>query len=235
MSKPNMINLMMVGLSAISLVGCENLPGSKGTQGAVVGGAGGATVGAAVAGHNRLLGALLGGAVGAAGGYVVGANSDRILGRDHDSAEAAARHSQEHPVTAQDALRATSADINNDGFVTLDEVVAMRDAGLTDAQMLDRMRATSQVFELTQDQRQYLMDRGVSRFVIDQMESINKSTRDRLLSTQPYGYPPPSNYPASNYPPSTYPPANTYPPASTYPPGTPPVIGQPPPGVPPRY
>src|SRR5512142_1330442 len=129
MSKPNLTHLMLVGVSALSLVGCENLPGSKGTQGAVVGGASGATVGAVVGGeHHRLLGALLGGAVGSAGGYVVGANSDKILGRDRNSAEQAARHAQEHPATAQEALRATTADVNNDGFVTMDEVVAMRDA-----------------------------------------------------------------------------------------------------------
>src|SRR5437868_9555512 len=164
MSNSNVIKLVLIGLSAFSLAGCENLPGSRGTQGAVVGGAGGAAVGAAVGGHeHRLLGALLGGALGAGGGYVVGANSDRILGRDRDSAERAVRQSQEHPATAQDALRATTADLNNDGFVTLDEVVAMRDAGLSEAQMLDRLRATNQVFELTPEQRQYLLDRGVSR------------------------------------------------------------------------
>ena len=211
MSKPNMKNLVLVGLSAISLVGCENLPGSKGTQGAVVGGASGATVGAVVGGErHRLLGALLGGAAGAAGGYVIGANSDRILGKDHDSAQEAARKSQEHPATAQEALQATSADVNGDGFVTLDEVVAMREAGLSEGQMLDRMRATSQVFELTPDQRQYLIDRGVSRYVVDQMETLNKDTRDRLLSTRPV--------------------TPTAPPL-----GTPPVIGQPSSSLPPRY
>lgn len=186
MSKPNIVNLAGVCLLAVAITGCENLPGDKGTQGAVIGGTGGAAVGAAVGGSdNRLLGALIGGALGAAGGYVVGANSDRILGRDKDSANEAARRSQEMPVTAQEAMRATTADVNNDGFVTLDEVVAMKEAGLTDQQMLERMRATNQVFELTQDQRQYLADRGVSQNVIYQMESINKETRDRLLTTSP--------------------------------------------------
>ena len=104
-------------------------PGAKGTQGAVAGGAGGAAVGAAIGGEqHRLLGALIGGAAGAAGGYVVGANSDKILGKDHDSAQEAARRSQERPATAQEAMQATSADVNGDGFVTLDEVVAMREA-----------------------------------------------------------------------------------------------------------
>src|SRR5436305_7033913 len=176
----------LVASTLIGAVGCSNLPGNKESQGAVIGGLGGAAAGAAVGGHeHRLLGALLGGALGAGGGYVVGANSDRILGRDRDSAERAVRQSQEHPATAQDALRATTADLNNDGFVTLDEVVAMRDAGLSEGQMVDRMRATGQVFELTPDQRQFLFDRGVSRYVVDQMETINKDTRDRLLANPP--------------------------------------------------
>jgi hypothetical protein len=251
MSKPNAWNLVLVGLSALSLVGCENLPGSKGTQGAVIGGASGAVVGAAVGGeHNRALGAVLGGALGAAGGYVIGANSDKILGRDHHSAETAARNAQEHPATAQDALRAATADINNDGFVTMDEVVAMRDAGLSEAQILDRLRATGQIFELTPDQRQFLLSRGVSQYVVDQMEDINRSTRDRLLNTQPAAtYPPPTTqypgtipsttpYPSTGYPttapPSTLPPTTTLP-AAVPPVGTPPVISQPPPStIPPR-
>jgi hypothetical protein len=187
----------------MTMTGCENLPGDKGTQGAVIGGTGGAAVGAAVGGsEHRLLGALLGGALGAAGGYVVGANSDRILGKDRDSASEAARKSQEMPATAQDALQATTADVNNDGFVTLDEVVAMKDAGLTDQQMLERLRSTNQVFELTQDQRQYLADRGVSQNVISQMETINKETRDRLMTTtqSPGGTQPVISQPAPSYP-----------------------------------
>ncbi len=224
--------LALAILAATSLVGCENLPGSKGTQGAVIGGAGGAAVGAAVGGeHHRLLGALLGGAVGSAGGYVVGANSDRILGHDANSAEEAARRSQEHPATAQEALQAPTADLNHDGFVTLDEVAAMRDAGLNDAQMLERMQATGQVFELTPDQRQYLLSRGVSSYVVDQMESLNRQTRDQILSNPAYGNPSVTAPVAS--PPVMSPPVNTAP--LYYPPTpTPPVVGQPPP-VPPRY
>ncbi len=215
MRKLHLRNLILAGLSAFCLAGCENLPGSKGTQGAVIGGAGGAAVGAAVGGeHNRALGAVIGGALGAAGGYVVGANSDKILHKDHDSAQEAARKSQEHPATAQEALQAASADVNGDGFVTLDEVVAMRDAGLSEAQMLDRMRATGQVFELTADQRQYLIDRGVSPYVVDQMAALNKDAHDRLLTTPPA---------SSSYPTPAAPPA-----------GMPPVIGQPSSSLPPR-
>jgi hypothetical protein len=217
MSSSNMLKFAWVTLSALALVGCSNLPGSKGTQGAVVGGASGATVGALIGGeHHRLLGAILGGAAGTAGGYVVGANSDRILGRDTNSAEKAARRSQQQPATAQDVMKTATADLNGDGFVTLDEVVAMRDAGLNDAQMLDRMRATGQVFELTPEQRQYLLNRNVSPFVVDQMESINQGTRDRLLGDQRVGSPSVMSPPIGTTP--------NYPP----PVAAPPVVGQPP-------
>jgi hypothetical protein len=186
MSNMNRFNSSVIILSLVALcgAGCANLPGDKGSQGAVIGGVSGAAVGAAVGGKHRVLGAIIGGAVGAGGGYVIGANSDKITGKDRNSAEQAAKKSQENPATAQDALRATTADVNNDGFVTLDEVVALKQAGLTDQQMLERMRATDQVFELTEDQRKYLTDRGVSRSVVNQMESINQEKRDRLLNEQ---------------------------------------------------
>lgn len=184
--KLNLFSLLALAASVALFTGCQNLPGSKGTQGAVIGGTGGAAVGAIAGGENhRLLGAIVGGAIGTAGGYVVGANSDRILGRDQISAEDASRASQDHPATRDQALTAATADLNKDGYVTLDEVIAMKDAGLSDVQMLDRMRATGQVFELTPEQRQNLISHGVSGFVVDQMESINQSTRNQVLGTPP--------------------------------------------------
>src|ERR1041385_2285437 len=134
-------------------IGCENLPGTPKTQGATIGGVGGAAAGAAIAGeHHRLLGALLGGAVGAGGGYLIGANADRITGRDTAAAQESMQRAQTAPATPQQALSAPTADLNGDGFVTMDEVVAMRQAGLSDAMMLEKLRATGQVFELTPDQ-----------------------------------------------------------------------------------
>jgi hypothetical protein len=62
------------------------------------------------------------------------------------------------------------------------------------------MRATNQVFELTPNQEQYLLDRGVSRYVVDQMESINKETRDRLLSRQGTGESPATVPPVISHP-----------------------------------
>ncbi|HEY9508338.1 MAG TPA: glycine zipper 2TM domain-containing protein [Verrucomicrobiae bacterium] len=172
----------------VSFTGCSNLPGSHQQQGAVVGGLGGAAAGAAIGGKDhRLLGALLGGALGAGGGYVVGANSDRILNRDPSGAQTATKSAQTTPATAQDALKATTADLNSDGFVTLDEVVAMQKGGLSEQQMISRMEATGQVFELTPEQQEYLTSQGVSRSVVDQMENLNRDTRNRLSNEQPQG------------------------------------------------
>jgi osmotically inducible lipoprotein OsmB len=186
MSKARILQTAVVSLLAMVLVGCEYLPRDRGARGAVIGGAGGAAAGAVIGGsQHRLLGALLGGALGAAGGYVIGANTGRVRDNDQEGARQAAIAAQQNPVTPEQALQATTADINNDGFVTLDEVVAMRQAGLTDEQMLQRMRATDQVFELTQEQRQYLLSQGISRNVLDEMENINIDAREELLRTQP--------------------------------------------------
>lgn len=159
-------------------IGCEQLPGKKEHQGAVIGGAAGAAVGAAVA-ENNLLGALIGGLIGAGGGYLIGANVDKITGKDSAAAERAVSEAQRDPATPEEARRATTADINHDGFVTMDEVVAMEKAGLNDTEILARLRASGQVFELTAQQRQALLDQGVSRNVVDTMPTLNREARER--------------------------------------------------------
>jgi hypothetical protein len=167
----------------VGAVGCEQLPGTRKEQGAVIGGLGGAAAGAAVGGEkHRLLGALLGAAAGAAGGYVIAAKTDHISNNDSQAAQQAAVNAQQHPATAAEARAATTADINHDGFVTMDEIVAMKDAGISDEEMLRRMRSTGQIFELTSDQQKYLRDRGVSQYVINQMQSINADQKQQILN-----------------------------------------------------
>ena|SRR5688572_17343064 len=162
----------------IGTVGCEQLPGSKEGQGAVIGGAAGAAVGAAVA-ENNLLGALIGGIIGAGGGYLIGANVDKITGKDKDGAEQANTQAQRDPATPEEARSATTADINRDGFVTMDEVVAMEKAGLLDTEIIERLRASGQVFELTEQQEQYLLNQGVSQNVVSTMETLNRQAREQ--------------------------------------------------------
>jgi hypothetical protein len=173
-----LVGTMMIG----ALPACEDLPGTRKEQGAVIGGVTGAAAGAVVAGEgNRLLGALLGGALGAAGGYIIGAESQKVKDRDRDSALKSSQAAQQHPATAADVRSSSTADLNNDGFVTLDEVVAMKSANLSDNEIVDRLRATNQIFDLNADQERYLVDHGVSQNVIDQMRMINRDEKNRVL------------------------------------------------------
>jgi hypothetical protein len=182
--------LITVGLATLlsGTPGCQQLPGTSKQQGAVIGGLGGATAGALIGGeHNRLLGALLGGAAGAGGGYLIGAHSDKISGHDSSGAQTASQKAQSSPATTQQALAAKTADLNGDGYVTMDEVVAMKNAGLSDSQMLDRLRATGQVFELTSQQQDYLRANGVDQSVINQMPELNRDVKDRLSTSSSTG------------------------------------------------
>ena len=176
-----------LALSAAPLMsGCEDLPGSRTEQSTVIGGAGGAAVGAILAEENRLLGALIGGALGAGAGYLIGAKTDWFEDDDEDVREEAAeavQNAQTNPATADQARQARTADINDDGFVTMDEIIAMDKAGLTDRQIVDRLEAADQVYDLNQEQRQYLLDHGVSTNVVNRMVTINREKRDQLLSS----------------------------------------------------
>ena len=166
------------------LTGCENLPGDKKTQGAVIGGVGGAAAGALIGGkENRLLGALIGGAAGAGGGYLVGANWDKINGNKSDDAREADRRAQERPARASDVENSRTADLNDDGFVTLDEVVAMADAGLSDREQIRRLESTQQYFELTPDQESYLRNHGVTKDVVVAMRRMNPEEPRRASDT----------------------------------------------------
>jgi len=193
MKLSKLIALLMLPAFLLSFAGCENLPGTRGQQGAVIGGAGGAAAGAVIGGsQHRLLGALLGGALGAGGGYLIGAETGKIQNKDTAGAQTANTTAQSHPATAADVANSSTADLNKDGFVTMDEVVAMKQAGLTDQQMIDRLQATGQVFELTPQQRQFLLDHGVSQNVVDQMGNINRAARNQIpgqtsnvIGTQP--------------------------------------------------
>ena len=182
MGKRISVYLTALALIGALLTGCENLPGNKPTQGAVIGGATGAAAGAVVGGEkHRAAGAVLGGVLGAAGGYVIGANSDKILGRNKDDADNVGRQAQTAPVSVDQARTARTADINTDGYVTLDEVVAMKNAGLSDREMLNRLEATGQIFDLTPESQRYLREQGVSETVIQDMQNLNQARREQLI------------------------------------------------------
>ncbi|MGI8965997.1 MAG: hypothetical protein ACR2H1_07915, partial [Limisphaerales bacterium] len=172
--------MLLITPLLVALTGCESLPGERKQQGAVIGGAAGAATGAAVAKNHRALGAVLGGILGAGGGYVIAAKTDKVKNQDQEAAARAMRKAKENPATADDARKAMTADLNNDGFVTLDEVVAMKSAGLSDAQMIERMKTTDQIFELTAGQEKDLLDHGVSNDGVTQVGQIKKNKRPVL-------------------------------------------------------
>jgi len=187
MLKSKLFVILMATVLLTALVGCKQLPGTGGEQGAVIGGASGATVGAIVGGgHHRLLGALIGGALGAGGGYLIGAQTDKINNHDQAGAIQASQNAQARPATPAEVAASTTADLNHDGYVTMDEVVAMKQAGLSDQQMLQRLQATGQVFELTPEQRQFLLNNRVSQYVVDQMPNLNRTATTRVAPAQPY-------------------------------------------------
>ena len=56
----------------------------------------------------------------------------RCTGNKKDEAEAAAKKAETNPAKPDDVKNSDTADLNHDGFVTLDEVVALEKAGLKD-------------------------------------------------------------------------------------------------------
>ena len=73
------------------------------------------------------------------------------------------------PQALSDVTHSDTADLNHDGYITLDEVIAIRDAGITDDALILRLKKANQVFELTAHQQNVLRDDAVSQRVIDAM------------------------------------------------------------------
>ena len=114
--------------------------------------------------------------LGAGGGFLIGASPAK-LATDKAQAKAdavkASQRAERNPAKPDAVDRAPTADLNNDGYVTLDEVVAMRQANVNDQQIVERLQQTGQLFELTEYQQDYLRTRGVSDAVIHQIPTLN--------------------------------------------------------------
>ena len=57
----------------------------------------------------------------------------------------------------------------------------MEKAGLSDQEILKRLEATGQIFELTDSQEQQLVNAGVSRTVVAEMQQINSDARVAVI------------------------------------------------------
>jgi hypothetical protein len=125
---------------------------------------------------------LIGGSLGAGGGFLVGIPAQNTKPADpakfRNDAIAASRRAERDPAKAEVVDTTDAADLNGDGFITVDEVVAMRQAHLSDREVLDRLRHTDATFQITAFQETYLRDRGVGATVIQGMREMSRVDPD---------------------------------------------------------
>jgi hypothetical protein len=155
---------------AIPLVGCETRAQTGAAAGGGMGAASGAAAGAAAGAPAAGVGALIGGAAGATIGGIIGAQDDKNNDKYRQEATRVSELAQRNPAVAEAVKDAPTADVNGDGWTTMDEIVAMKKAGLSDQQMTDRIRRTQQVFYVGPDQREYLRQHGVSQSVVEALD-----------------------------------------------------------------
>ena len=153
---------VVVASTGVLLAGCYTPDGqpNRTANGALLGGAAGAGVGALIgnaAGHNTAAGAAIGGVVGLMTGAIVGNNMDQAA-RDRVRAQAPAtlvRVEQGQPLATAD-------------------VKALAKAGISDDVIISQIRNSHSVYHLSTAEIIDLKDAGVSPKVIDFM--INTAT-----------------------------------------------------------
>ncbi|HEX4795433.1 MAG TPA: hypothetical protein VH370_16675 [Humisphaera sp.] len=122
--------------------------------------------------HNYTMKDLVGDALGPTGGMIIAAAPEKFENHMGKEAIDVNHRADETPARAIDVRDAETADLNGDGYITLDEVIALKQAGLTDTQIMNRLRATPQVYSLTPHQADYLTDRGISHAVVEVIRDL---------------------------------------------------------------
>jgi hypothetical protein len=166
-------------VAAPMMSGCEQMPGGPRAQLAIAGGVIGGVIGGFAAG-TWWAGALIGAGIGLVAGWAVGWALEEWWGWDGGSR--AAIDMPIMPATPEQALASYSADLNGDGMVSLDELLAMHQAGFTEGEILERLERTDFIFELNAVQEDFLLSNGVSPNVIRAMPELNGHQRDRMLA-----------------------------------------------------
>ena len=140
-------------LFAAAVSGCQ----SDAANGALLGGAAGAGIGAIV-GHNShgrtVEGALIGGAIGAIGGGLIGNEMDKDE----------ARQKQGYATTI----------VRRSQPITKDDVIAWTASGVHEDVILDRIQRSDTVFHLTTADENQLRDAGVTDQVIQAMRDTTR-------------------------------------------------------------
>jgi hypothetical protein len=147
------IGLSLV-LAALSLSACDDLPGDTHTHATLIGDP-----------HRTSVNPL-----GASGAYVCGVSPSKDDPGHRNELLRASHNAETIPAGVDWVKQSTTADLNNDGFVTLDEVLALRNSGMSDDEMISRLRATGYRFSLTRYQEQFLRDRGMGKWVVRAIE-----------------------------------------------------------------
>lgn len=158
------VRFAVVGFVGLGLTGCAN----KTQTGLLVGGGGGAAVGAAIgsAGGNAGKGALIGGAIGLLGGGLIGHAADKS---DDADRERSLREEQQR--TSHYEARAAAPARRR---LTNDQVVTWTQAGARDDIIIDRIECSETVLRLTASDEQHLRREGVSDDVIYAMKDTAK-------------------------------------------------------------
>jgi hypothetical protein len=127
---------------------------------------------------------LVGGELGVGGGFLIGAAPQKITSHQRAEAVAAAQHAEQSPAQLLQVRESKTADLNNDGYVTLDEVMAMVRAGLTPGEIGQRLSDTHYQFRITPEQQRYLTDRGVKPDVIAMLQALQESSANAVATSE---------------------------------------------------
>lgn len=111
---------------------------------------------------------------------LVGATQEKIKAKDRAGAENAVRVAESYPALPSEVTPSRSADLNNDGFITGDELLALRQAGLTDAEILKKVEQAGQVLEVGGEEREWLWSKGFDEPFIDGLKGVNAAARVSL-------------------------------------------------------
>ena len=123
--------------------------------------------------QQRSVAALANEAAGPGGGWIIAASPEMLRTHSLGSARKVNQQAEQQPVRHTDAENSPNADLNHDGFVTMDEILALKRAGLTSNDIIDHVRQTPMTFELSDRQQQYLKDRAIDQSVINAMLQMN--------------------------------------------------------------
>jgi hypothetical protein len=148
--------------------GCQSMSNTEG--GAVAGGALGAGIGALAGGPRHAgLGALAGGLIGAGTGAIAGRAVDNKEKREA-AAQAAAVAQAPPPLSLQD-------------------IVQMRNSGISDTVIINQIRTTGSVYHLSSQEIVWLQQQGVSEPVITEMQATAYRPVRQVYSAVPVTQP----------------------------------------------